>query len=140
MVLDERINRPFVGREEGYHIWLCNNDLPIEDVIVGVVAMVHHKGEIHHKACGVPVAVGASIRLVGRQTVVGQKLIFILAIDDDATTGAFHLGSDVNPSTDEVNLLVLNGIWINREPKRCRWPVWVLRILLTAVQKGQGCY
>ena len=140
VVLDERIHGYTLCGEVGNHVWLGNDDLSVQDVVVSVVASVNHKGEVDHKARRVALAIGAGVRLVGRQAVVSEKLVVVLAVNDDTSACAFHLGSEVNPPADEVNLLILNRVGINRERKRHRWPVGVLRILLAAVQSCQKCY
>lgn len=113
MVLAERENRGAVGGETGDHVGLADDDLSVQDVIVGVVAMVDDKGELNHEASGVALAVGAGVRLVGRQAVVGQKLRVAVTVDDDASAGAFHLGGDVDPSAHEVKVLILKRIGID---------------------------
>ena len=123
MVLDKRVNCSCISGEKRLHVWLCNNDLSVQDVVVGVVTMVHHKRKIDHEACGIAVAVGAGIGFVRWQAVVSQKLVFALAIDDDTSAGAFHFGGDINPSAYIVNRLILKGVWVNRKAERCRRPV-----------------
>ena len=140
VVLDERIHGYTLCGEVGNHVWLGNDDLSVQDVVVSVVASVNHKGEVDHKARRVALAIGAGVRLVGRQAVVSEKLVVVLAVNDDTSACAFHLGGEVNPTADEVNLLILNRVGINRERKRHGWPVGVLRILLAAVQSCQKCY
>ncbi len=136
VILYERIG--IFGGERGYHSkFLTNNQLPIQDVVVGVVAIVHDKREIHHKALGVALAVGASVRIVGRKAVVGEKLGLALAIDDDASACAFHLRAQVDPATDHIKLLILERVRVDGEAEGRRRPVWVFRIAVAAVQGEQ---
>ena len=102
--------------------------------------MVNDKGEIHHHACGVALAIGAGIGLVGRDAVVGQKLGVVHAVDDDASAGAFHVGSDIEPATDEVQLLILQGVGVNRDGCRQDRPVGILRDGLASMEEGQEPY
>ena len=75
--------------------------------------MVDDKREVYDHSRGIALAVGAGIGLVGRYAVVGQKLRVAHAVDDDASAGAFHIGGDVEPATDEVQLLILQGVGVN---------------------------
>ena len=113
MVLAEREYRGAVGGETGDHIGLADDDLSVQDVVVGVVTMVDDKGELDHEACRVALAVGAGVRLVGRQAVVGQELRVAVTVDDDASAGAFHFGGDVDPSAYEIKILILKRIGID---------------------------
>lgn len=90
MVLDERIHGHALGGEVGNHIGLGDDDLSVQDVVVGVIAVVDYKGEVDYEACRVSFAVGAGIGLVGWQTVVGEEFVLALAIDDDASACALH--------------------------------------------------
>ena len=91
-----------IGLENGDHVGFGDDDLPIQNVVVGIVATVHHEGKVDHESRGVALAVGASVGVVGGQTVVCQKLSLALAVDDDATACAFHLRSEVDPAADGV--------------------------------------
>ena len=113
MVLDEGIHGRALGGEVGNHVGLGNDDLAIQDVVIGVVAVVDHEGEVDHKASGVALAVGAGVGGVGGEAVVSKKLILALAVDDDASACALHFGSDVNPTTYIVDLLILKGVGVN---------------------------
>ena len=67
--------------------------------------MVNDKGVVHNHSCGVALAVGAGIGLVGRHPVVGSeriaKVVSIGSVEnDDATACAFYLGGDVFPATN----------------------------------------
>ena len=126
MVLAEREYCGAVGGETGDHVRLADDDLSVQDVVVGVVAMVDDKGELDHEACGVALAVGAGVRLIGRQAVVGQKLRVAVTVDDDASAGAFHLGGDVKPSAHEVKILILKCIGIDGDGGEEDGPVGVL--------------
>ena len=118
VVLDERIHGNAVGGEVGHHIRLSHDDLSVQYVVVGVVAMVHYKREVHHKACCVALSICTGVRLIWGKTVVGEEFVLTLAIDDDSSAGAFHLRGEVNPSADEVNLLILNCVRVDSERKR----------------------
>ena len=90
-VLNQGINHRARGGEIGNHIRLSDDELPIQDVIVGIVATVDDKWKIHHKSGGVALTVGAGIWLVGWYAVIGQKLGVTLSVNDNASAGAFHL-------------------------------------------------
>ena len=111
MVLDQGIDRGAIDGEVGHHVEVfADDDLSVEDIVVGVVAMVDHVGELDHQACGVALAVSAGVGVVGREAVVGQKLIVAQFVDDDAAAGAFNVGCQVEPAADEVQFLVLQGV------------------------------
>ena len=81
--------------------------------------MVDNKHTVlDHKAGGVAMAVGAGIRLVGRNAVVSQELRVAKAVNDDASAGAFDIGGDVEPAADEVEFLVFYGVGVNRDGRR----------------------
>jgi len=69
--------------------------------------MVDDKGEIYHHTRGVALAVGAGIGLIGRHTVVGKKLIVAIAVDDDASAGAFKWWGDIIPTTHKPKVVIL---------------------------------
>ena len=140
VVLDERIHGTTVGGEVGNHIRLGHDDLSVQYVVVGVVAMVHHKGEVHHESGRVAFVIGAGVGLVGGQAVVGEEFVLTLTVDDDSPAGAFHLRGEVYPSADEVNLLILKRVRVDGERKRRNGPVGVVGILLATVQSSQECY
>ena len=71
VVLDEREDGGAVRGKIRNHVRLSYDDLPIQDVIVGVVATVDDERKVHHQTCGVALAVGAGIRFVGWESVVG---------------------------------------------------------------------
>lgn len=91
VILNQRINHGAIGGEIGNHVGLADDDLSVQDVVVGIVAMVNHVWEFDHKARGVALAVGAGVGLVRRQAVVGEEFVLALAVDDDASARAFHL-------------------------------------------------
>ena len=126
MVLAEREYCGAVGGETGDHVRLADDDLSVQDVVVGVVAAVDNEWEVHHKSGGVALTVGAGIGFVGWHTVVGQKLRVALPVDDDASAGAFHLGGDVKPSAHEVKILILKCIGIDGDGGEEDGPVGVL--------------
>ena len=140
MVLYQRIHRSAIRGEVGNHVGLADDDLSIQDVIVGIVASVDDKGEVHDHSCGIPMAVGAGIRLVGRYAVVGQKLSVAHAVDDDAPAGAFHVGRNVDPAADEVQLLVLQGVGVNRDGRWQDGSVGVLGYGRATMEEGQKPY
>ena len=136
MILDERVHSHTLGGETGNHVGFGDDDLTIQDVVIGVVAPVNDKREIHHQTSSVALTVGAGIRLVGWHAVVGQELRFALSIDDDASAGAFHLRGDIKPATDEVQILILIRVWINRYLCRQYWTVGVFRVLCAPGKEG----
>ena len=91
VVLYERVNHLLIGLENGNHVGFGDDDLPVQDIVVGIVAAVHHEGKVDYKASGVALAIGAGIRCVGWQAVISEELVLALAVDDDATACAFHL-------------------------------------------------
>ncbi len=107
VILDERENRLAVGGEIRDFVWFGDDDLPIQNVVVSVVAAVDDKREVHHKTGGVALTVGAGIWLIGRQAVVDQKLCVVLAVDDKASAGAFHIGGDIFPAAHKPKIMVL---------------------------------
>ena len=140
MVLYQRINHSTIGGEIGNHVRLADDQLTVEDVVVGIVAAVDDEREVHHKTGGGAVAVGAGIGFVGWHAVVGQELGFALPIDDDASAGAFHVGGDVKPATDEVQVMILICVWVNRNRCRQYWAVGVFRVLFAPGKDAQKCY
>ena len=140
MVLYERINRCAVGGKAGYFVGFGNDDLSVKDVVIGIVAMVDNEREIDHKTAGGAMAVGAGIGLVGRNAVVGQKLRVALTVDDDAPTGAFHVGSDIEPPAHEVQVVILHGVRINRDRGGENRPIGVFRVVFAPMNERQECY
>ena len=140
MVLYERVNRCAVGGKAGYFVGLGNDDLSVKDVVIGIVAAVDDEREVYHKTAGDAMAVGAGIGLVGRNAVVGQKLSVALAVDDDAPAGALHVGSDIEPPAHEVQVVVLHGVWINRDRGGENRPVGVFRVVFAPMNERQECY
>ena len=141
VVLDQGIDGGAVDREVGHHVEVfADDDLSVEDVVVGVVAMVDHVGELDHQACGVALAVSAGVGVVGRDAVVGQKLVVVQSVDDDAAAGALDIGCQVEPSTDEVQLLILQRVGINGDVGWQDGPDWVLGEGMASMEKGEGCH
>lgn len=140
MVLYERVNRSAVGGKAGYFVGFGNDDLSVKDVVIGIVAAVDDEREIDHKTAGGAMAVGAGIGLVGRNAVVGQKLRVALTVDDDAPAGALHVGSDIEPPTHEVQVVVLHGVRINRDRGGENRPVGVFRVVFAPMNERQECY
>ena len=101
MVLDERKNRGAVGGEIRYHVGLADEDLSVQDVIVCIVAVVDDERGVHHQACSVALAVGAGVRLVGWQSVVDEKLVVAVSVDDESAAGTFQRRYEVCPAADE---------------------------------------
>ena len=91
VILNQRINHRAVGGKIGNHVWFTDNELAVQDVVVGVVASVDNEWEVYHKTGGVALTVGAGIRFVGRHAVVGQKLRVALPVYDDTSASAFHV-------------------------------------------------
>lgn len=136
----ERVNRCAVGGKTGYFVGLGNDDLSVKDVVIGIVAAVDDEREVYHKTAGGAMAVGAGIGLVGRNAVVGQKLRVALAVDDDTSAGAFHIGSDIEPPAHEVQVVVLHGVRINRDRGGENRPVGVFRVVFAPMNERQECY
>ena len=139
------IDRCAIGGKTGYHVGIADDNLSVQDVIISVVAVINDKWKFHHHSCSVALAVGAGIGFVGRHTVVRSECIFHIvsigpAENNDTTAGAFHFGSDVFPSTYGMQIMVLHLVWVNRDRIRQKWPVWVFRVFLAAVQQGQDAY
>lgn len=137
MVLNEGINCRAISGETGYLVGFGNDDLSVEDVVIGVVAMVDNEWEVNHKAGGAAMAVGAGVGLVGRNAVISQKLRLALTVDNDAAAGAFHIGSDVEPTAHEVQVVILHGVRIDRDGRGQYRAVGVLGVVLAAVHEGQ---
>ena len=140
MVLDEWENRGAVRGKIWNHIWLSDDDLPIQYVIVGVVAMVDDERKVYHETCGVALAVDTSIWLVGRETIVSQELGLVLSVDDNASASTLNVGGDIGPTADEVQIIVLVGVWVNCNWIRQYWQNRVLGVFLAAVQEGEDGY
>lgn len=140
MVLYERVNRCAICGKAGYFVGLGNDDLSVKDVVIGIVAAVDDEREVYHKTAGGAMAVGAGIGLVGRNAVVGQKLSVALAVDDDTSAGAFHIGSDIEPPAHEVQVVVLHGVWINRDRGRENRPIGVFGVVFAPMNERQECY
>ena len=138
MVLDQRIDRGAVSGEVGHHVEIfADDDLPVEDVVVGVVAMVDHIGELDHQSCGVALAVGAGVGVVGWDAVVGQEFVVVEPVYDDAAAGALDIGCQVEPSADEIQLLVLQCVGINGDVGRQDGSHGVLGEGMATVEKGE---
>ena len=120
VVLDEWEDGGAVRGKIRNHVRLSDDDLPIQDVIVGVVATVDDPSAVYHQSRGVTLAVGAGVRLVGRHAVVGEKLIVAVAEDDEASAGTFNICCDVNPIERVAQRMINFGRWVEI---MCR--VWV---------------
>lgn len=148
VVLDEREDGGAVRGKIRNHVRLSDDDLPIQDVIVGVVATVDDERRVHHQTRGVALAVSAGIGFVGRHAVVGEKLRFAIAENDDASAGAFNVCCDVNPVEEVAQrmimlgrwVVIMCGLWVYRNGIRQQWPVGVLGVFLAAVQEGENRY
>ncbi len=141
MVLHQREDDGAIGREVGHHVeFLADDDLSVEDVVVSVVAMVDHIREFNHQTCRVALAVGAGIGVVGRDAVIGKKLVVAQFVDDDASTGALDVGRQVEPSADEVQFLILQRVGIYGDGGREDGPDWVLGEGMASMKKGEECY
>ena len=91
VVLDERVNEFIVDKTWNHVVLFVDDDFTVQDIVVGVVAMVNDKGKLNDQTGGVALAVGAGIGVVRRDAVVGQEFVLRHAIDDDATACAFGL-------------------------------------------------
>ena len=133
MVLYQGIHHRAIGGEIRNLIWSGNDDLPIQNIIIGVVASVDHKGEVHHQTGRVAVAVGAGIGLVGRKAVVGKKLVGALSVYYDASTGDLDFRGDVKPITYKIEVVILLCVGINRDGIGENGSVGVLGVFMTCL-------
>jgi hypothetical protein len=133
MVLYQGIHHRAIGGEIRNLIGSGNDDLPIQDIIIGIVASVYHKGEVHHQTGRVAVAVGAGIGLVGRKAVVGKKLVGTLPVHDDASAGALDFRGDVKPITYKIEFVILLCVGINRDGIGENGSVGVLGVFMTGL-------
>ena len=140
VVLYQRIDHGAVGGEIGNHVGLCYNELSVQDVIVGVIATVDDKRRIHHKSGGVALAVGAGIGFIGWHPVKGKELRVALPINDDASAGAFHVGSNVDPSAHRIQIMILHRVRVNRNRGGENGPVGILGVFLAPMHQGQERY
>ncbi len=110
--------------------------------------MVDDEGVVHYQARGVALAVSAGVRLIGRHTVIDEKLIVAIAEDYEASAGAFNVCCDVNPvkkgAQGMINLgrwvVIMSRVWVYSDGIRQYRPVRVFGILLATVQEGKECY
>ena len=134
MILNQWIHHHAIGGETWHHVEIVVDEkLPVQDVVIGVVAVVNHVREVDHKPRGDAMVVGASIGVVGRQAVEGQKFVLALTIDNDASASAFHVGRDVHPAADEVQVVILHRVRVNRDGVGQHGPVGVLWVLCAAL-------
>ena len=144
--MDEGENCGTVEGELGHHVEVvADDDLPVQDVVVGVVASVDYPAAINNQSRRVAKAVGAGIRMIGGHSVVSNKLVFNVIRtwrmeNDDATARAFHFGGDVNPAANGVQVLVLHLVRVNGDGIWQDWAVGVCRKFLATVQEGQGAH
>lgn len=104
-----------ISGEVGHHVEiLADDDLSVEDVVIGIIAMVDHVREFYHEACGIALAVGAGVGVVGRDAIVGQKLVVAGVKDDDATAGAFNVSNDIDPIVIVFQVMPLICTWIQK--------------------------
>ena len=75
--------------------------------------------------------------VVGRDAVVGQKLVVAQFIDDDASAGALDIGRQVEPSANEVQFLILQRVGVDGDGGREDGPDRVLWKGMASVEKGQ---
>ena len=107
--------------------------------------MVDDKREIHDHSGGVALAVGAGVGFVGWHAVVGGEcIIYVVGIgsaeNDDATACTFHFGSDVFPTANGMQILILHLVWVNRDGIRQKRPVGILGDFIAAIQQSQDAY
>lgn len=136
VVLNQWVNDIAVGGEIGNHIGFTDDELAVQNVVVGVVAEVDDKGEVDHEACGVAVAVGTGIGFVGRHTVEGQELGVALAVHDDASACALHISGDVNPAAHEIQVIILHGVGVDGDGIRQYRPIGILGNRMASVKEG----
>lgn len=103
MVLEQRIDASTL------------DDIAVDDVVFDVVAVVHHKGEVHHQPCAVALAVAAGVRLVGRKPVVNLELRLRESIHDEAAAGALRIRGEIHVTAHHVQVVVLDGVRVNRD-------------------------
>lgn len=113
-------------------------DVPVDNVVLDVVAVVNDKGEIDHQSGAVALAVAAGVGVVGRQTVVGPELVLVKPIDDDASAGALWVRGVVFVAAHRVEFLLVDGVRVNGEVNNGVRIVGVLRDSLAAVEGHSG--
>ena len=146
VVFDERIHYRTVGGEVGNHAKLfVDDDLSVQDVVVGVVAVVDHPATVDDQPRGVALAVGAGIGRVGWHPVVGDKLVVeIVGVrrmeNNDASTRAFNGSDDVFPAAHKPQVMVLIVVQVDFDRVGQNRPVGVLGVFLAAAQEGSCAY
>lgn len=94
---------------------VARENIAVDNVVFDVVAVVNHKGELHHQASAVAVAIAASVGVVGWKAVVGSELIQVKPVNNDASTGAQGVGGVILKSSDGVELMLVDAIRVNGE-------------------------
>ena len=74
MVLNEWVYHDAISGETRDLVGCGNDNLSIQDIVIGIVASVDHKWEVDDKSCGVALTVGAGIWKVGRDSIVSKEL------------------------------------------------------------------
>ena len=140
VVLYQRVHYRACGGEIGNLIGFSNNKLSVQDIVIGIIASVDDKREIHHQSCCVALTVGTRIRFVGRDAVIGQKFCFSLAIYDKTAAGALNVWCNIKPTTDEIKFLILHGVRVDGNAEREQRLIGVLRIFFAAIQDSQAAH
>lgn len=123
VILNERVNAiPF-------------ENIPVDDVVFDVVAVVQNKREIHDQSGEVAIRI-VTIRVVGGKAVVSPELVLVEPIDDDATTGALRVGGVVFVPSHGVELLLVDGVRIKRDVNDGIWIVRILVSLFAAMEQN----
>lgn len=82
-------------------------EVAVDDVVLDVVAVVHHKGEIDDQSGAFFLAVAAGVRLVGRQTVIRPELGLREAIHDEASAGAALVGGEIHETAHRPQVVIM---------------------------------
>ena len=140
-VLYEREHRYALGGKVGDHVGLGHDDLSVQDVVVGVIALVDDERKVDDESGGVALAVGAGVGVVGRNAVVSQKLGLAHPVDDDASAVAVRVAGEILPSADGVQRLILDAVGINSEIDVGQGLVGVLGIRVASLpqKRHEGC-
>ena len=137
MILHQGENNGAIGGKVGNHVKVVADDeLAVQDVVIGVVAMVDHIRELDYQTRSVALLVGTGVWVVRRDAVVGQKFVVVEFVYDDASACAFDIGCQVKPSANEVQFLVLKRVGINGNVGRQDRPDWVLWERMASMEKG----
>ena len=87
----------------------------IDDVVLDVVAVIDHEGEIDYQTGAFALAVAAGIRLVGRQAVIDPELGLVEPIHDQSPARGEIFWSEVHIATHETQIVVLQVVEVDAE-------------------------